>query len=148
MGSSQLREQKHTIYLKFQRWHYKKYVYYRRINTDGLLSFGKAVTVPKEYALRCEIFSLPKPLDPNLNGGHFFAIPASSRFSLLPSLPHTVSLLFAKPQHHPSLLYAKCKPSDDIDTSNNETKGHEPNVTSKREVQNYSLVGIPKLMPS
>ncbi|KAG2403758.1 uncharacterized protein HKW66_Vig0106780 [Vigna angularis] len=29
-----------------------------------------------------------------------------------------------------------------------ETKGHEPNVTSKREVQNYSLVGIPKLMPS
>ncbi|WVY90765.1 hypothetical protein V8G54_036279 [Vigna mungo] len=42
---------------------------------------------------------------------------ASSLFSLLPLLSHTVSLLFAKPQHHPSLLCTKCKPSDDINTS-------------------------------
>ncbi|XP_052734094.1 30S ribosomal protein S5, chloroplastic-like [Vigna angularis] len=75
--------------------------------------------IPFSQIQYCEIFSLPKPLDPNLNGGHFFAIPASSHFSLLPSPPHTVSLLFAKPQHHPFLLYAKCKPSDDIDTSDN-----------------------------
>ncbi|CAJ1936506.1 unnamed protein product [Sphenostylis stenocarpa] len=45
------------------------------------------------------------------------SLSASSRFSLLPSPPHTLSLLFAKPQHHPSVLCVKSKPSDDIDTS-------------------------------